>query len=260
MNQHRQRSASGPKIPFVKPQGLGKMHINVLQVQDFKRIKMVKVEPRGKNMVVVAGANGSGKSSMIDSIIAVLCGNDRLPRKPIRDGQPVAKIQCDLGEIVVMRKFLEGGNPSGHLEVLLTKANAPFRQAQSLLDALRNAVSVDPLEFKRMDPETQLDVLQQVAPVDIDLPELDAANAADYKNRGQLNAFVKSNRQRLEDARKNLPVGKAPSKVDVTELRNQIENARERNSNIFVLSRQADDAGGAERPVHQTGRDRAAPH
>ena len=51
------------------------MKINKLEIENVKRIKAVKVEPKANGLTVIGGNNNQGKTSVLDSIAWVLGGN-----------------------------------------------------------------------------------------------------------------------------------------------------------------------------------------
>ncbi len=72
-----------------------------LQAENFKKLKAVNITPTGST-VLLTGKNGAGKSSVLDAIMAALCGKKYCPEKAVRDGEEKAKvgIYIEEGEIV----------------------------------------------------------------------------------------------------------------------------------------------------------------
>src|SRR4051812_37263172 len=70
--------------PFPPPHP---MKIISLHAENVKRLKAVDITPDSPT-VVIAGKNGQGKSSVLDSILLALAGKDaaKLMTRPIRDG------------------------------------------------------------------------------------------------------------------------------------------------------------------------------
>ena len=50
------------------------MKINKLEIENVKRIKAVKVEPKANGLTVIGGNNNQGKTSVLDSIAWALGG------------------------------------------------------------------------------------------------------------------------------------------------------------------------------------------
>ena len=158
------------------------MKIVKLVAENIKKIKAVEINPNGE-IVTIAGKNGAGKTSILDSIWWAMSGTSHIQGAPIRKGQTKARIKLDLGEIIVERKFTDAGST-------LTVENsegARFPSPQKMLDALVGSLSFDPLAFSRMEPRKQLDELRRVSKLDVDIDKLNTLNALDYDKRTQLN-------------------------------------------------------------------------
>ena len=67
------------------------MKIISLQSENIKKIKAVEIRPTD-NTVIISGKNGQSKSSVLDSIYYALGGKDKIPSKPIRDGEKKAEM------------------------------------------------------------------------------------------------------------------------------------------------------------------------
>ena len=65
------------------------MQILSLQADNFKRLRAVQITPKG-DLVLVAGRNAQGKSSVLDAISAALSGAGACPADPIRHGESSA--------------------------------------------------------------------------------------------------------------------------------------------------------------------------
>ena len=62
-----------------------------LQAQNVKKLKAIDITPKpGAPLVIVAGNNGEGKTSVLDAIMWALGGADAVPKDPIRHGQTKA--------------------------------------------------------------------------------------------------------------------------------------------------------------------------
>ena len=69
------------------------MKIISLTAENVKRLRAVHIEPDG-SLVVIAGRNGQGKTSVLDSIWYALGGGpaSKTTQRPIRDGQDKAAL------------------------------------------------------------------------------------------------------------------------------------------------------------------------
>ena len=97
------------------------MRIIGIKTENVKRLGMVDLTPN-EYINRISGANGSGKTSLLDAIEWALTGTSNVASQPVRKGAGRAVIQLDLGDIVVTRRFFEGGNKNGVL-ALESKAN-----------------------------------------------------------------------------------------------------------------------------------------
>jgi len=158
------------------------MKIIQLSAENFKRLVAVEIKPDG-NIVVVSGKNGAGKSSVLDAIMAALCGKKHCPTKPIRDDEDRADVTVDLGEYKVRRTFTKGGG--GTLKV--TNADGmKVDRPQDVLDSLVGKLSFDPMMFSKKEPREQRQMLMGLLGLTFD--DLDQEIAENKVNRSMANA------------------------------------------------------------------------
>jgi DNA repair exonuclease SbcCD ATPase subunit len=188
----------------------GVMRILRFEAENVKRLKAVAITPAG-NVVQITGANGSGKSSVLDAILWALAGVKGIDPEPIRQGETSARIRLDLGEVIVTRKFTHAGS------TLTVEADtgAKFPSPQKLLDALLGALSADPLAFTRLSPTEQRKQLGDLVGLSDELAALDAQRAEAYATRTEVGREVR----RLEGALASFAdVPADAASVDVAEL------------------------------------------
>lgn len=190
-----------------------------------KRLRAVEIKPTGE-IVTIAGRNGQGKSSILDSIWWALTGTEHIQAQPIRKGENKARIRLDLGELVVERKFTEKGST---LSVENAKG-ARFPSPQRMLDALLGELSFDPLAFARMKPADQFDELRRVSKLDLDVEELDRLNAGDYAKRTDVNRDAKAKRAQAEGIR--IATDLPDERLDEAALIDEIQRAGQVNAEI----------------------------
>ena len=170
-------------------------------------------------------------TSVLDSIWWALAGASNVQAVPIRAGQTQARIQLDLGEIVVTRTFKDR---DGEFTTQITVENsegARYPSPQKLLDTLLGSLSFDPLAFTRMDPRKQFDALRQFVP-GIDFDEIELANKADYDKRTTINRQAKEARTAGEiiQVAADLP----DDDIDEAALVAELEAAGQHNSTIEI--------------------------
>ena len=145
------------------------MKILNLHVENIKRIKVVDITPKGA-MVEITGPNEAGKTTLIDSIKWALTGTRSHQGEPIRQGQKHGSVQVALGddepEMIVTRVFdrkEKDGSVTTRLYVK-TPSGASYSKGQSRLDKLFGGLTFDPLEFSRMKPRDQFQMLEKFVP------------------------------------------------------------------------------------------------
>lgn len=213
------------------------MKIIQFQAENVKRLKVVQIRPTG-NVVMITGANGEGKSSVIDTIYYTLAGSAGLPSQPIRTGEDHAFGRLDLGEFVVTRKF----TPSGTTLTVEAANGARFASPQKLLDGLLGTLSFDPLAFSRMAPKQQLETLRSMVKLDVDIDALDKATKQIYEARTGTHKDLK----RLEAQRaacSGWPEGTPSEPIDTGAIVRQMHEAGKHNSDIEIerAKRKAED-------------------
>ena len=164
--------------------------------ENFKRLRLVEFKPKGR-MTVFTGKNDQGKTSALDAIPFVLGGKKYSPELPLRRGASRFKVKLNLGDLVVER------TASG-----LTVQTAPGVKAwdtpQAMLDSIFDELAFDPMEFIKLKPAEQVEMLRKSVAIDEDLDELTRLNEADFKERTAKNAEVEASRWRsrgLSDSR-----------------------------------------------------------
>ena len=167
-----------------------------LQSTNYKRLKAVEITPdKDGNLVIVAGKNGQGKSSVLDSITAALGGvNAKTTPKPIRDGEDRAEIVLETEDLVVTRRF----TPSGSTLKVTSPDGATYPKAQARLDDLLGKLSLDPLAFTQLSDREQLATLLDLVELPFDPAELDAQRKAVFERRTEVNRQVKDAEARVK--------------------------------------------------------------
>ncbi len=162
------------------------MRIVKLTAKNVKRLRAVEIEPSG-DLVVIAGKNGAGKTSVLDSISYALGSKALRCKVPVRRGQDEAEIVCDLGDIVVRRTITPEGGGSLVVE---NAEGARYQTPQTMLDELVGRLSFDPLAFSRMKAGKQAETLRTL--LGLDFETLDATRASLYATRTEKNRDVRS--------------------------------------------------------------------
>ena len=209
------------------------MHIIELQVENYKRLRAARVTPEG-HIVDIVGRNGQGKSSLLDSIYAVLAGASALPSKPIRKGSKsstiVVKIGDDSVKLVVKRHFTRREDDSYLTSVTVENADgAVYRSPQTMLDGLLDSISFDPSAFARMPAKDQLTELRKLVP-GFDFVAVDDAIRGDFTKRTDVNRRLKEANAELSAAR--IPGDPAAVEVNETALVDELARVGEQKAAI----------------------------
>ncbi len=128
-----------------------------LHAENIKKIKVVDITADPKsNTVIISGANGNGKSSVLDCIEMACRGGDTLPGMPIRRGEEKGLIELNLGDLKIKRTFTEKGS-----YLFVESADgARYPQPQAMLDKMLGLIAFDPLEFTRIKPKQQYETIK----------------------------------------------------------------------------------------------------
>lgn len=196
-------------LPLREPAAGNPLTIVRLTAENVKRLRAVTITPDG-NLVVLSGRNAQGKSSVLDAIEYALGGKPKVA-EPVRRGEDSAQIVCDLGDIIVRRRFIVGGNTT--LEVT-SREGLRYPSPQKILDDLVGRLSFDPLAFARMEPKAQRETLHQL--LGLDFAEDERRAELVYNERTIANRELKAAQARLQALPKHADAPDAPlSAADV---------------------------------------------
>lgn len=202
---------------MAKPSTTGGSTILSLSAENVKRLSVVKVDTNGSPVIVIAGENESGKSSVLDAIAMALGGKDLICAKPIREGQTRAEVRLDLGEYIVTRIF----TPTGGSLVVTNREGLKFPSPQALLDGLVGSLTFDPLAFAEMDEKEQDATLRQLAGVDT--TDIDTKRKTTFDERTLLNRDITTLQGAFAKAVHHETVGL--EEVDASAIAKQLDNA-----------------------------------
>jgi hypothetical protein len=217
-----------------QPNITGPLKIVGLVAENLKRIKAVEIKPTS-NIVELTGANGQGKTSILDGIWWALDGSGGIQKMPIRRGEEQAIIKLDLGELIVTRKFKrrekkEGDGPDAATyttSITVTGADgSSYKSPQTILDNLVGALSIDPVGFARLSASEQFDELKKLVP-GLDFTKIENLNRGDTERRRDAGR----ERDRLASAATSIVVPEVvPEWTNETDLLNTITSASQHNA------------------------------
>ena len=217
------------------------MRIIELRAENFKRLRAVNIRPDG-GLVEITGANGNGKSSILDAIWVALKGRSVAGVEPIRKGAERATITLTLGngkvDYVVERKFSRDKHGDLTTDLTVTAGNgAQIRSPQAVIDGFLGALAFDPLAFARADKKSQFETLKRFV-TGFDFEANTAAREQAFSRRTDVNRDAK--RERAAAASIDLPSGPKPKPVDVAAKIDEIQAAADFNGRRNVAISQRD--------------------
>ena len=153
------------------------MKINKLEIENVKRIKAVKVEPKANGLTVIGGNNNQGKTSVLDSIAWALGGERYKPSQATREGSvipPTLHIVMNNG-LVVDRK---GKNST----LKVTDPNGK-KAGQQLLNEFVEQLALDLPKFMEASGAEKAKILLQIIGVGSQLTQLEQQEKELYQER-----------------------------------------------------------------------------
>lgn len=196
-------------------------------VTDFKGVREISLSPSG-SLVVIAGANGAGKSSFIDAFVELFDPKGtRLTPKPIREGEDEARAEftdTDLG-VQIVRTWRK--NDAGKLEVFALDG-AKYSKPAEVVASLTGGLIFDPVAFLNLDERKQRDALLAKVELPFDVDELAREKAGLEQRRLDAGREVK----RLQGALSSLqkPSTDAPdAEVSAGDVLAELQAAQEAN-------------------------------
>jgi energy-coupling factor transporter ATP-binding protein EcfA2 len=195
-----------------------------LESTNYKRLKAVEIAPDPDgNLVIVAGKNGQGKTSILDSITAALGGvNAKTTPKPIRDGEERAEIVLETEDLIVTRKF----TASGSTLTVKSPDGAVFPKGQAKLDDMLGKLSLDPLAFTQLSDRDQLATLLDLVELPFDPDKLAAERKSIFDDRAETGRQGKAIGDVTVD--KSLPT----EETSVSELLGRYRSAQQANAQL----------------------------
>jgi chromosome condensin MukBEF ATPase and DNA-binding subunit MukB len=131
------------------------MKILKFKAKNVKGIRVVELDPDGQD-VTLSGANGAGKSSVLDAIVTTLAGGSL----PIRRDAEKGEVLIELGPYTITRSITAKTDKV----VVKQKDGAALGEPKTLLKKLVGPLAIDPVAFCVMKPRDQVDLLFGLLP------------------------------------------------------------------------------------------------
>jgi DNA repair exonuclease SbcCD ATPase subunit len=199
-----------------------------IHVRNFAGIKEVTLHPKG-NLVVIAGSNGAGKSSLINAVSELFNSKGvKLYPKPIRDGEDEAYAEYvdEELDLRISRTWKKDGT-AGTLTVEALDG-ARYSKPSEVIARLTGGLIFDPVEFLQMDEKKQRDALLAKVDLPFDIDEVAREKQGAEGRRLEAGRDVK----RLEGALASIPTpapGTPAEEVSSAEVAAKLEEARAHN-------------------------------
>jgi len=200
-------------------------------VRDYKGVREISLSPSGR-LVIVAGANGAGKSSFIDAITELFDPKGtKLTPVPIRDGADEARAEYvdeDL-QLRISRVWRKNGTP-GTLSVEALDG-AKYSKPADVVAGLLGGAIFDPVAFLNLSERDQRDALLAKVELPFDLDALAREKVGAEERRLNAGREVK----RLEGALASLPKpapGVPSEEVSAQAILDEIETVQGVNQRI----------------------------
>lgn len=201
--------------------------ITSLELENVKRIRAISLAPGENGLTVIGGANGQGKTSVLDAIAWALGGEKYRPGVAQRDGSvlpPHLKVTLSNG-ITVERKGDKGA--------LTVTDSTGKRGGQRLLDAFVEQFALDIPKFLHAGDREKAETLLGIIGVKERLDELTQKEKALYDTRTQIGR----DRDRKRNHADSLPLySDVPDEpISVGDLAQQYREATEINRRNATL-------------------------
>lgn len=172
---------------------MNKLEITAIDARNFKRLDEVRVEPGegNRHLLLIAGNNTAGKSSLMDALTVVLGGKDALPADPVRHGadKAVVTVELDGGRYTITRT-VSGRGKDLKTSLRVVGPDGPIAAPQTWLDGIVAGRFLDPVAFLHLSAKDQRQVLLELVGVDVDA--IDASRKAVFDGRTVTNRDLKA--------------------------------------------------------------------
>jgi chromosome segregation ATPase len=146
---------------------MARYRIGLVRVRDYKHLVECEVTPDDDaSLILIAGPNEAGKSSLTEAIDAALRGKKAMVPVPVRIGAEESRIHVELkgGKVATVDRVIQ---PDGKTQIEVQNADgASFKAPQDLLDAIVGARFIDPLKFLQVPAAEQRSTLLSLIDTD----------------------------------------------------------------------------------------------
>ena len=212
-----------------------RLEITAIDIRKFKRLDEVALDTGAdKYILLLAGEETNGKTSVLDAVRCALGGGDETPADPVKHGADVAKIKVTLNDGLYVVDLTVGTDRKRKLTI--TGPDGTIGAPQTWLDRLFEGKFIDPGKFLRETDAEQVKTLLRV--IGVDVQELDAVAKRAYDARTEAG-------RRLKDAKGALTSVPSPSEEPaparpISEVNAELD-ALDTKGNLLVRAQQHHD-------------------
>jgi len=180
------------------------MKIISFELENVKRVALVRMAPKNSGLTVIGGKNAAGKTSVLDGIVYALGGEKYRPGNLQRtDGLAPARIRIELsGGIVVERR--------GKNAALKVTDSTGKRAGQALLNDFIEELALNLPKFLAMRDKDKAEVLLRTLGIGEKLRALDVREKAAYDKRHDFGVVVDQKKKFAAEMKEYADVPEVP--------------------------------------------------
>lgn len=186
------------------------MKINSLEIENVKRVKSVKLQPKEAGLTILGGDNNQGKTSVLDAIAWALGGNKYKPSKASREGSsipPKLHVRMNNGLIV------ERAGKNSSLKVIDPDGK---KGGQQLLNSFVEELAINLPKFMEMNNHDKAQQLLQIIGVGDQLLSFEKEEGEVYNQRHEIGKIADQKKKYANEQKFYPDVPKEP--VSASEL------------------------------------------
>lgn len=190
--------------------------ITAATIKNYKKIREVTITPDADSAVVlIAGKNASGKSSVLEALSVALGGKKHQLAEPVRHGAEQAEIFVELDSDVGAIRIERVIQPNGESVVKVRGRDGQITAPQKLLDGIIGARFLDPIAFLNIPAKEQREQLLQIIDADKQIQTLDSKRESHFDKRTEIGRDLKNAKGEFE---RLPPEVEVPIEVDIAAL------------------------------------------
>lgn len=223
-----------------------------LTAENFQIIKAISITPGDAAVIEISGENGAGKTSLINSIWAVIGGAKVSPEFPIRKGEKEARVSLDLGDLKATRRWWYKDDGVTVVTDLRVESadGARYSKPQDVMSAIMGRFALDPLAFTLLPAEEQYKTVRPFVS-EFDFEKMEGLNKRDYDDRTDVNREVA--RLKAEAAGIDVP-DDVPALIDTAALETKLAEAATHNTMIATFQGNREAAKQRITDAHEASR------